>query len=103
MGKSMPDRVELRAALLMFLFAERQIKPLEAYYAMASAFKVTAKCRLERKKAGDGYESTFENLVRFARQDLCDLGLVSGDDYGLWELTDDGRKAALEALMPIVR
>ena len=62
------------------------------YDALAVHLKIT-KEDLDAVVEGPPPESKWENMVRWARKGLVDLGYLDGLEHGVWKLTEKGWEA----------
>jgi restriction endonuclease Mrr len=69
------------------------------YDALAVFFNLTRE-DLDAVVEGPSVESKWENMVRWARRKLVDMGCIDGSEWGVWKLTEKGRKAAKSKRIP---
>ncbi len=94
----MPSRAEIHPVLLLTLNEFGACEPQFVVDAVTKAFAHSlTRDDLERLQQ-DGRSSLWRNRVRWARQDLADLGLIDRSERGVWRLTAAGERqaAALE-------
>jgi hypothetical protein len=65
------------------------------YEALALALKLKREdLDMELEEPGHAKHSKWENMVRWARNDLVTLGYLDGSEWGVWKLTERGLEAA---------
>src|SRR4030043_895700 len=69
------------------------------YDALAIYFNLT-KEDLDAVVEGPPVESKWENMVRWARRKLVDMGCIDGSEWGAWKLTKKGWEAAKSKRIP---
>ena len=69
------------------------------YETLAEVFELTRE-DLDAVVEGPPVESKWENMVRFAKRNLVDMGCMDGLEWGVWKLTEKGWKAAKSKIIP---
>ncbi len=69
------------------------------YDALAVRFNLTRE-DLDVVVEGPPVESKWENMVRWARRKLVDMGCIDGLEWGVWKLTEKGWEAAKSKRIP---
>lgn len=65
------------------------------YEALALALNLTREdLDIELDEPGTAKHGKWENMVRWARNDLVTLGYIDGSEWGVWKLTESGLEAA---------
>jgi len=65
-----------------------------AYEALALALNLKREdLDMEVKEPEHPKRNKWENMVRWARKDLVDLGYLDGSEWGVWKLTEKGWEA----------
>ena len=91
---TMPSRAEIHPVLLLTLKEFGASEPRPVVDAVTRAFSnQLTRDDLERRQQ-DGRSSLWRNRVRWARQDLADMGLVDRSVRGVWKLTEAGERQA---------
>jgi restriction endonuclease Mrr len=91
---------EVEMLLIELLYERGQLRPEEAYDALASRFGLTNEER-SLVTRGAKPENAWNNLVRFARRRLVDHGLVNQGPRGLWSLTAEGATSKRAKIVPL--
>jgi|TARA_R100001509_G_C4883009_1_gene220828 hypothetical protein len=93
-----PDRNEIKKALVNLLEREGPLSPSPAYKALSDHFGLNA---IDLAKKTNTKESFFEKEVRWAKKDLVDSGVIKKPQQsgrGIWELSVKSK----EELSPIL-
>lgn len=96
-----PTYKDIRAPLLAEIFMRggkcsprsKNEHNLNIYESLADFFALTANernAKIPPSKPGQKSENKWENMVRWARNDLRKLKWIGGEERGIWDLTDDG-------------
>lgn len=82
-----PDRNEIKKALVNLLEREGSLSPSPVYKALSDHFGLSAS---DLAKKTNSNESFFEKEVRWAKKDLVDSGVIKKPQqsgHGIWELS----------------
>src|SRR4051812_18723312 len=87
----MPTKAAIMMPLLRLIDAKGgKVRPAEAVDALADEFKLTEE---QRKRLNpSGTNNLFYNRVNWVRLKLVKDGYLSDEYYGVWVITDEGRK-----------
>ncbi|MDQ0287727.1 hypothetical protein J2Z49_002858 [Desulfofundulus luciae] len=92
-----PRQGQIIKALLVELYKAGGVaKPKEIYGKVATHFPELSEAALYYKVYGSTYK--WQNRVRCAKQDLVQKGAIDNSIKGVWILTSEGQKKALELL-----
>jgi plasmid maintenance system antidote protein VapI len=86
---SIPPRKEIEGKLLILLAQHGKIRPSQAISSLAKYFDLSLEERSARYERSD--DNKWHKEVRFARQGLISQGLISKEEYGIWQLTTLGQ------------
>lgn len=83
-ASELPPESEVLAALEALLHQRKgEVRPSEAYEALADAFILTKEQRSKLMKDGRNH---WENRVQWARKGLVDAGIMAKGPHGIWRL-----------------
>lgn len=84
----LPTVKDIKNDLLMFIGDNVSVIPKEAYKSLADKYQLDDVSRTIITRRGT--EPKWHNIVRWAKKDLQNEGLVKSIEHGVWGLTDDG-------------
>ncbi len=93
---SFPKYKDIQISLLQYLHQlGGSAEPAQLYELLAEFFALTP---AERNQSLDSepQRNKWENMVRWARNDLVKLGHIAGDERNVWKLTEAGEKRVME-------
>ncbi len=94
-----PEHEEIVEPLLCFMFLnggpKYESRAAEVYDPLATFFGLTKTERTQRRKDRRS-ERQWDNQLQWARQRLVNRGLVESGGRGIWRLTADGVRRAME-------
>jgi hypothetical protein len=85
---AIPPRKEIEGALLILLAQNGKVRPSPAISSLANHFNLSPEDRSARYEKSD--DNKWHKEVRFARQGLISQGLISKEEYGIWQLIPSG-------------
>ncbi|MGQ9760247.1 MAG: winged helix-turn-helix domain-containing protein [Candidatus Methanomethylicaceae archaeon] len=85
-----PSQKEIQIPLLHLIHTMGgQVRPGDVYDILANYFALTENERQQLQPSG---ARKFDNIVRWSRNYLCKLGFLDRSTYGIWKITEKGRK-----------
>jgi len=86
-----PSEKEIEIPLLHLIYAlGGEVKPAQVFDILEDYFNLSPKERAELVPGGTDFK--FRNRVRWARNFLCDKGLLDRSIRGIWRITEKGKK-----------
>lgn len=86
-----PSEKDIRIPLLHLINdLGGEVKPVQTYAILADYFMLTEEEQEELLPSGRNKK--FGNRIQWARLTLRDMGLLDGTIYGVWKITEKGRK-----------
>jgi len=86
-----PSEEEIEIPLLHLIYAlGGEAKPAQVFDILEDYFNLSPKERSELVPGGTDFK--FRNRVRWARNFLCDKGLLDRSIRGIWRITEKGKK-----------